>query len=220
MENKRRPTTYKVILGSSSPFFENLLRRNKHAHPLIYMRGVKSEDLLAIIDFLYCGETNVYQENLDSFLAIAEELKLKGLTGKSGVDEEVTEKYLFKAPSQEELLPIFKNETKKAPGLSQSKLYNQAGKTVALTNNFSEDLKELLERSNSMMEKTSRKTSSGMPVYCCKVCGKEGKSDNIKNHIEANHLEGVTLPCTNCEKTFRSRKSLDQHTHRIHKNNI
>ena len=45
------------------------------------MRGLKSEDLLAIIDFLYFGETNVLHENLDSFLALAGELRLKGLTG-------------------------------------------------------------------------------------------------------------------------------------------
>merc|ERR1719509_678593 len=45
------------------------------------MRGLKSEDLVAMIDFLYFGEANVYQENLDSFLAVAEELQLKGLTG-------------------------------------------------------------------------------------------------------------------------------------------
>ena len=31
--------------------------------------------------FLYIGEANVLQENLDSFLALAEELRLKGLTG-------------------------------------------------------------------------------------------------------------------------------------------
>ena len=45
------------------------------------MRGLRSEDLLAIMDFLYCGEANVLQENLDAFLALAEELRLKGLTG-------------------------------------------------------------------------------------------------------------------------------------------
>ena len=39
------------------------------------------------MDFLYCGEANVYQENLDSFLAIAEELQLRGLMGK-GEDAE------------------------------------------------------------------------------------------------------------------------------------
>ena len=86
-EDGKQFEAHKVILASSSPFFQNILRRNKHAHPLIYMRGMKSEDLVAIIDFLYCGEANVYQENLDSFLAIGEELQLKGLMGKSQNDK-------------------------------------------------------------------------------------------------------------------------------------
>ena len=47
---------HKVILAASSPFFQKILRRNKHPHPLIYMRGMKSEDLLAIVDFLYRGK--------------------------------------------------------------------------------------------------------------------------------------------------------------------
>ena len=75
---------HKVILAASSPFFQNLLKTNKHAHPLIYMRMMKSEDLLAIVDFLYYGEANIYQENLDTFINIAEELKLTGLNGTKG----------------------------------------------------------------------------------------------------------------------------------------
>ena len=43
---------HKVFLASSSPFFHNLLKRNKHQHPLIHMRGIKSEDLMSIADFL------------------------------------------------------------------------------------------------------------------------------------------------------------------------
>ena len=80
-EDGQQFEAHKVILISSSPFFHNLLRKNKHAHPLIHMRGIKSEDMSAILDFLYCGEANIFQENLDSFLALAEELKLKGLMG-------------------------------------------------------------------------------------------------------------------------------------------
>ena len=72
---------HKVILAASSPFYRNIFKQNKHAHPLIFMRNVKFVDLEAIIDFLYCGETNVFQENLDSFLALAEDLQLKGLMG-------------------------------------------------------------------------------------------------------------------------------------------
>ena len=74
-------SAHRVILTASSPFFQNLLKKNKHTHPLIYMRGVKSEVLSAILDFLYIGETNICQENLESFLAIADELHLGGLTG-------------------------------------------------------------------------------------------------------------------------------------------
>ena len=41
-----------VILAASSPLFKTLLERNKHPHPLIYARGMKSSNLLAILDFL------------------------------------------------------------------------------------------------------------------------------------------------------------------------
>ena len=89
-EDGHQLEVHKVILAKSSPFFDNVLRRNKHAHPLIYMRGMKHEDLIAIVDFLYMGEANLPQENLEYFLAIAEELKLKGLTGKQDVGEETS----------------------------------------------------------------------------------------------------------------------------------
>ena len=81
---------HKVILAASSPFFQNILRKNSHPHPMIFMKGVKFEDLQAIVDFLYCGEANVFQENIDAFLAIAEELKLRGLTSQTGRSEENT----------------------------------------------------------------------------------------------------------------------------------
>ena len=74
---------HKVVLASSSPFFKDLLKKNKHQHLIIYMRKVKAEDLVAIVDFLYFGEASVFQEDLDGFLALAEDLKLKGLTGAS-----------------------------------------------------------------------------------------------------------------------------------------
>ena len=43
-----------------------------------------------MVNFLYRGEANVFQENLDSFLALAEELQLKGLKGNQ-TDKEISE---------------------------------------------------------------------------------------------------------------------------------
>ena len=80
---------HKVVLSACSPFFKKLLKTHPHPQPLIYMKGMKASSLTAIIDFLYLGEANVSHEELDSFLALAEELQLKGLEGNS--EEEVPE---------------------------------------------------------------------------------------------------------------------------------
>ena len=78
-EDGQQVEAHKVILVASSPFFLSLLRKNKHAHPLIYMRGMEFTDLKAILDFIYCGEATIDKIYLDRFLKIGEELKLEGL---------------------------------------------------------------------------------------------------------------------------------------------
>ena len=65
------------------------------------------------------------------------------------------------------------------------------------------------------MEKSLNRIASGREfANRCKVCGKEGMSHVIKNHIEANHLEGIIIPCNLCNKTFRSRAGFRQHKHK------
>jgi len=73
---------HKVVLGACSPFFRTMLRRNTHQHPMIYLRGVQFSDLQSVLNFMYQGEVNIAQEELNSFLAVAEDLRVKGLTQK------------------------------------------------------------------------------------------------------------------------------------------
>ena len=85
-------------------------------------------------------------------------------------------------------------------------------RTLAIPSNFSGDLEELEERVKSMMEKSQNKHTDGIRLADrCKVCGKEGQGRNIKDHIEANHLEGIVIPCNLCDKTFRSRNGIRLH---------
>ena len=71
---------HKVILSACSPFFRAVLKRNPHPHPLLYLKGVNYRELVSILNFMYHGEVNIAQEELNSFLAVAEELQVKGLT--------------------------------------------------------------------------------------------------------------------------------------------
>ena len=95
-----------------------------------------------------------------------------------------------------------------------------ANNIVALSGHFSGDLEELEERVRSMMEKSQNNYANGLQkADICKVCGKEGKGNVIKDHIEANHLEGIVIPCNICDKTFKSRNSLRHHKTR-HQSNL
>ena len=79
---------HRAILAAFSPFFRNIFRIKKQPNPLIYMKGFKEKDLNSILDFMYYGSADVYQTNLDDFLARAEELQLQGLTGERDEEKE------------------------------------------------------------------------------------------------------------------------------------
>ena len=82
-EDGQQMAAHQILLASQSPTFMNILKGNQrpNTHPIIYMRGVNSENLVAIVDFLYCGEMNIEQENLTGCLALAEDLQLAGFSG-------------------------------------------------------------------------------------------------------------------------------------------
>ena len=71
---------HKVILSACSPFFRGVLRKNPHQHPLLYLKGISFRDIQSVLNFMYHGEANIAQEDLNNFLSVAEELKVKGLT--------------------------------------------------------------------------------------------------------------------------------------------
>ena len=234
-EDGQQVEAHKVILAASSPFFQNLFRRNKHAHPLIYMRGVEFNNLNAIIDFLYYGEANIYQENLDNFLNIAQELKLKGLNGE-GHNETGNE------PKFDEHGVAGRNKPEpemfvKPPFLTPNKNHNDEQKPISMNHyvdryenhddseravalpkeDFSGDLQELDQKVMSMIVLGQNMTANGKHrASVCQVCGKEGQTSLIKDHIEANHLNGIIIPCNLCEKTFRSRARARNHKLKKH----
>jgi len=73
---------HKVILAACSPLFRKILSRQKSQgqNPFLYLKGIRLKELRAVLDFIYHGEVNVAQDSLNNFLAVAEELAIKGLT--------------------------------------------------------------------------------------------------------------------------------------------
>ena len=70
--------SHKIVLSSSSPFFLDLLSRQRHPNPLIYMKGTRSGELEAMVEFLYKGEVSLPEAHFETFLGLAAELRLEG----------------------------------------------------------------------------------------------------------------------------------------------
>ena len=155
-EDGQQLEAHKVILATSSPFFEKIFKRNRHPHPLIYWRGFKSEDLASILDFLYSGEATVCQENLASFLAIAGELELKGLTLSDMMQvQEASVINHNTIPKTEKPFEI--------PNTQNSDYQNthDEEEVSKVTLTASDDLEALDEKVKSMMERSENRIKTG-----------------------------------------------------------
>jgi len=108
---------HKVILSACSPFFRSVLKRNPHTHPLLYLKGIKYEDVLAVLNFMYHGEVNIAQDELNSFLAVAEDLQVKGLTQNGGTPSSNPKR---PAPQPEPPRPPKQQQMRPAPAPARS----------------------------------------------------------------------------------------------------
>ena len=221
-EDGQQVEAHKVILAASSSLFKKLLMRNKHSHPLIFLRGVKSETLTALVDYVYFGRASVLEENLNDFLTTGVELQIKGLTEVRGseipeetlVDNKISEQTSKSSITNEEeenenrvIGSDVKNVLKKVKieGFENVKL---------VAKGYPTDIQQLDLQIKSLMSVGStfwKWKNNTKKNYACTVCGKEDYFSNIKRRIELYHIEGVNVSCSVCEKMYKTRLALKNH---------
>ena len=68
--------SHRLILSSLSETFHEILKLSSHSHPMIYLKGFKSSDVLNILNFIYKGQVQIPTKDLNDFVGKAQELKL------------------------------------------------------------------------------------------------------------------------------------------------
>ena len=61
-DDQKQIQAHKFVLSACSQVLKNLLLANPHPHPIIYLRDVEHEELLALLQFIYLGEATIVQD--------------------------------------------------------------------------------------------------------------------------------------------------------------
>ena len=205
-------TAHKLVLSSSSEYFKMVFSNNKkyfQSHALICLEGLNQSDLNNVLDYVYHGELQIYQHDLDRFLGIAKRLKLEGLIGTEtqkdeddNIIENILEEHSFEPKVNFSVSKSENQMTKKDRRIEKPTMTVQASDIQSL-----EELDQKVEESYS-------KDSTGL--YACHHCSKSSKNrGHIKEHVEI-HFEGLSFPCTMCDAVLRSRHSLRNHKKNYH----
>ena len=236
---------HKIILSASSVFFKSVIKRNPHAHPLIYLKGVKIDDMRALIDFMYLGQTKVCQDDVQAFLALGEELGVKGLardkqigtTGKENlsigslVEHEEDEREEKK--TNESISPYLEIKTEDQLNIDVAEssvnctniMPGEDANQLDMDTTAASDMEELCAdmsfdaNLNAQIENNITKTTNteGLTGYQCTTCNKFSKNkQNLKKHVEI-HMEGLSFPCKLCDRTYKTRNTFHSHMYTKHR---
>ena len=214
---------HKVVLAASSEFFKNILRTADHTKPMIYLSGINQRELTHIMEYIYEGELNIYQNELDAFLDVAQKLKIQGLVG-NGPDLE-TQNHIKEENIGEETLDEASYNDIQDDQFIKPQAINSTVRDVKSrwksVNTRTLSLPTMPKSSSSIYEEAKKavdeivmKTEEG---WMCRTCNKTVKqSSQIRKHAET-HIDGLSFPCQLCGETFRSRIQLGDHKRSQHR---
>ncbi|GLV34646.1 pipsqueak [Carabus blaptoides fortunei] len=212
---------HKVVLSACSSYFQKLLLENPCKHPTIIMpQDVCFSDLKFIIEFVYKGEIDVSQAELQSLLKTADQLKIKGLCEVSE-DKENTQQGRESPVLTQRTLPKFRRLLNKRPRSSENsrrplkKEYTDRADSIGIDDQTDENndmpvvVEERKPRSLKQNGQTSNMTGHGLlPAQLC-VDNEEfppeppGPAATPVRHVEMHECSPPRTLLTNTESSQR-----------------
>jgi len=238
---------HRVILSACSAFFKKMFRQQEaqltqSQNPYMFLKGVSYNDLTSLLDFMYQGEVNVSDKDLDNFLAISEELEVEGLQntrdkGRSYLDKTMSEdtKPMINFGMKKKLV-INKNPAQSLKSFAQTMLPQleiEEDEGINLPNELSIDIADDQDnrnwRTSQVNDNDEGYSSAGkyaehyykvageVKLFQCKLCSHTGKTTQIiKDHISLEHFPR-DVPCDLCGTVLRGDGPLRNHMYQCAK---
>ena len=210
---------HKLVLSASSYFFKSILRKAPHSNAMIYLSGFNSKNLHSMMDYIYEGEVQILQDDIDEFLDVAQKLKIENLIGSHLSEEnDVSSDVFVKDPLPEEDIFLKNDDTDCVEDFSSENLEPE--------HEVKDDLIHPVSQFSSIVDAKAAVDELVEKIddcWTCKECGKTTTNkrtlSDLRRHAEI-HIEGLAFDCQLCGKTFGSRIRLNGHKMREHKKKI
>ena len=87
-EDKTKYRAHKFVLNSCSPVFQSIINDlPQKGDSVIYLRGVLSQEMKSILQFMYLGQATFYHDRMNEFLEVAKSLEIKEISKDVDVDD-------------------------------------------------------------------------------------------------------------------------------------
>ena len=197
--------THKFILCAGSNILYQLFSKTDASN--LYLKGIHDQQLEAILQYLYLGQTTVNEGNLKEFLNVAKDLEIKDLDNPldsryDSFNEEPIQpvNHIKVEMSSEEQIDNFKVTTKDSDGKFKCA---ECDLSYNRKNNLNQHI---------------GKVHKGI-TYSCMHCNKEyNQKSHLKRHVLGTHEKQklTLLSCEKCERTFNQRDHLLRHIKNTH----
>ena len=199
------------------------------------MRGLGKSDISPIVDFIYHGEVKIPENEINSFLSLAEELQLKGLAGGAEIYKKKTKEYFdgkttTSTTQNNTHMNTKHNKTNSStPDIvlksveTNKEEFTTYDITESIVADYPEHYRPIINISDNidLNQKMTELIEWDGETWSCTVCDKKATSTsmgkaNLKRHTQT-HMQGVTYPCIPCGKEFRTKNCVQVHSYKKHK---
>jgi len=207
---------HKVVISASSVFFRNVFKNTKQPHPFIYLRGVHHQDLVALLDYIYTGKTQILAEDVDRFLSVAKDLKIKSLAEEEEIPDNTLNEDIFENTLNGSIGEAANNLSPEVFLKESSEEESNTNHTLPKLINENKSSDRMKKEISERIEKVFLDSEGGF-IWKCTECGRARKNKfKLEYHVET-HLEGFSHKCAYCGKAHKTRGALSGHISFAHR---
>ena len=208
-EDLKHIRTHKFILSCCSPVFRSILSEMTSPQPVVFLRGIHSVEMEAVLEYLYLGQTQISQQRVDQFFKVATDLKIKDISKeyiKENQESRKTEATMETVVEEAEnhLTETTNDEVENHVKVENYEIYacNYCKRKFTLKNSLRRHIETIHPKS----------------AHSCGQCESSFTDQtSLDHHIQSVHDGGTKLSCRYCLEKYSSKAGLKFHMKRVHK---